>query len=235
MTTTTTELSMRPGATKPRKRGIELVRRLDPEESSLLVRAFEALREGMPASTREIHWVNLYLNGALTVDHHLREALHAWVTRIVAEVYADWPEVHLITYSFIVNPAGSQEGQPFHCDYAPTSSNLFVPLTEVSVRNATQFIRQPLQRTVPNERVEYGTLEDILDAEGWDAVEVTQLVPRPFTLLRLLPGTPHRGIGNGEDYDRVMFCVTLDVQPHVLEESVYFKYSSREYASIHEG
>jgi hypothetical protein len=216
------------------KRGIELVRRLDHDESSLLVRAFEACRAGMPASTRAIHWVNLYMNGALTVDHPLQRALHEWVTRIVAEVYADWPEVHLIAYSFIVNPAGNQDGQPFHCDYAPTSSNLFVPLTPVSLSNATQFIRQPLQRAVPNERVEFGTLEEILDAEGWDAVEVTQLVPRPFTLLRLLPSTPHRGIGNGADYDRVMFCVTIDDHPYPLEESVYFKYSTEEYESVPE-
>jgi hypothetical protein len=215
-----------------RNRGMELVRRLDEKEASLLRDAFEACRPGMPPDTTAIHWVNLYLNGTLTVSHPLQGALHDWVTRIVAEVYADWPEVHLITYSFIVNPAGNKEGQPFHCDYAPTSSNLFVPLTAVSVLNATQFIRQPLVRSVPNQNVEYGTAEDILAAEGWDSLEVTQLVPRPFTLLRLLPGTPHRGIGNGADYDRVMFCVTLDVQPHALAESVYFKYSSREYEPI---
>ena len=217
------------------KRGMELVRRLDDDEASLLRGAFAACQPGMPAGTRAIHWVNLYLNGALTVDHPQQGALHAWVQRIVAEVYADWPEVHLVTYSFIVNPAGNQDGQPFHCDYAMSSSNLFVPLTRVTVENATQFIRRPLARSVPNERVELGTTEDILDAEGWDAVEVSQLVPRPFTLLRLLPGTPHRGIGNGAEHDRVMFCVTVDDHPYELAESVYFKYSSHEHEPIQEG
>jgi hypothetical protein len=216
------------------KRGMEIIRQLDDDEASLLRAAFEACRPGIPASTQAIHWVNLYLNGELTVAHPTQRALHEWVTRTVAEVYADWPRVHLVTYSFIVNPAGNQDGQPFHCDYGRTSSNLFVPLTPVSVLNATQFIRQPLERSVPNDKVEFGMAEDILDAEGWDAVEVTQLVPRPFTLLRLLPGTPHRGIGNGADYDRVMFCVTLDDHAYPLEESVYFKYSSREYESITE-
>jgi hypothetical protein len=214
---------------------MEIIRRLDQDEASLLRRSFEACQPGMPASTHAIHWVNLYLNGELTVDHPSRQALHEWVTRIVAEVYADWPEVHLVTYSFVVNPAGNQEGQLFHCDYAATSSNLFVPLTAVSLLNATQFIRQPLLRTVPNENVEFGTAEEILDAEGWDGLEVSQLVPRPFTLLRLLPGTPHRGIGNGADYDRVMFCVTVDEHPHELPETVYFKYSAREYEPIPEG
>jgi hypothetical protein len=213
---------------------MEIIRRLDEGEASLLRASFDACRPGMPASTRAIHWVNLYLNGELTVDHPHRRALHEWVLRTVAEVYSDWPEIHLVTYSFIVNPAGNQDGQPFHCDYAPTSSNLFVPLTQVSLLNATQFIRQPLVRSVPNERVEFGTAEDIIHAEGWDALEVAQIVPRPFTLLRLLPGTPHRGIGNGADYDRLMFCVTVDDHPYPLAETVYFKYSSREHDPIPE-
>jgi hypothetical protein len=214
------------------KRGMEIIRKLDDEEASLLRAAFEACRPGLPASTQAIHWVNLYLNGELTVPHPTQRALHEWVTRTVAEVYADWASIHLVTYSFIVNPAGNRDGQPFHCDYAPTSSNLFVPLTQVSELNATQFIRQPLLRSVPNEKIEYGTAEEILDAEGWDALEVTQVVPRPFTLLRLLPGTPHRGIGNLADYDRVMFCVTVDDHPYELAESVYFKYSSSEHEPV---
>src|SRR5580692_6720665 len=95
------------------KRGMEIIRRLDDDEASLLRAAFEACRPGMPASTRAIHWVNLYLNGELTVGHPSQRALHAWVTRTVAEVYADWPRAHLVTYSFIVNPAGNRDGQPF--------------------------------------------------------------------------------------------------------------------------
>jgi hypothetical protein len=213
---------------------MEVIRRLDEDERKLLQAAFEACQPGMPKGTRSIHWVNLYLNGALTVDHPHCRALHDWMTRIIAEVYSDWPEVHLLTYSFIVNPAGSPEGQPFHVDYAPTCSNLFVPLTRVSLLNATQFIRQPLSRARLNESAEFGTLEDILDAEGCDAVEVTQLVSRPFTLLRLLPGTPHRGIANGDDHDRVMFCATVDDHDHPLAETVYYKYSSEEYETAHE-
>lgn len=214
------------------QRGMDLIRRLDEDEASLLRSAFEACQPAMPASERAIHWVNLYVNGELTVDHPSQAALHAWVTRTVAEIYADWPEVHLLSYSFVVNPAGNPEGQRFHWDYAPTSSNLLVPLTPVSVLNATQFIRRPLARAAPNGWGEFGTAEDILDAEGWDAIEIAQLVHRPFTLARLLPGTPHRGIGNGGDYDRVMFCVTVDDHPHELVETVYYKYTTREYEPI---
>ncbi len=65
-----------------------------------------------------------------------------------------------------------------------------------------------------------------------EIARVTQL-PRPFTLVRLLPGTPHRGIGNGADSDRVMLCVTVDERPHAIEGAVYF--SSREYEPVSGG
>jgi hypothetical protein len=154
------------------------------------------------------------------------------VTETIAEVYADWPERHVLASSFIVNPAGHPDAQPVHCDYTGTASTLCVPRTPVSLRNATQFIRQPLQRARLDHKAELGSLEDILEAEGCDAIEVTQLVCRPFCLLRLLPGTPHRGIGNGDTYDRVLLCVTVDDHPRHLAETVYFEYSESVYEPL---
>jgi hypothetical protein len=214
---------------KEDRRGMELIRRLDEHERLLLADAFDTCRPSMPQGERSIHWVNLYLNRAFTVEHRLRRALHDWVTRVVGEVYSEWPEVHLISYSFIVNPAGNPDGQPFHCDYTATSSNLFIPLTRVTARNALQFIRQRLSRARFDAKAEFGSLEDILDAEEADAIEVVQLVCRPFSLVRLLPNTPHRGIANGEDYDRVMLCVTVDDHYHPLAETPHFKYSTQAY------
>src|SRR5689334_10705077 len=138
--------------------------------------------------------MNLYLNRAFMVEHPLQRELHAWMTGNVAQLYSEWPETHVLAYGFITNPAGNPDGQPFHCDYGETSSNLFVPLTRVSLLNAAQFIRQPLTRAKLDHKAELGSLEDILDAEGCDAIEVVQLVCRPYSLIRLLPNTPHRGI-----------------------------------------
>src|SRR5262245_28109601 len=115
-----------------RRRGMEVIRRLDAAERQLLLDAYDACLANAPGGIRVIHWVNLYLNGAFTVDHPHRRALHAWVTRTVQEAYPDWPEVHLLAYGFNTNPAGNADGQPFHLDYTSTSSNLFVPLTRVS-------------------------------------------------------------------------------------------------------
>lgn len=211
------------------RRGVELLRRLDEGERGLLQAAFEGCRAGMPEGVRLIHWVNLFLNGEFMVDNPRQRELHDWVTRTVGDAYREWEEVHILAYGFIVNPAGNPDGQPFHCDYNATSSNLFVTMTPVSPRNAMQFIRQPFARARLDHKAEFGSLEDILDAEGCDVVEVAQLICRPFSLLRLLPDTPHRGIANGEDYDRVMFIVTVDTHPHVIRETAYFQYSSSEY------
>lgn len=216
-------------------RGMEVVRRLEEDERRLLRSAFEATRTSGPEGVSLIHWANLYLNRAFTMEHPWREELHAWVTRNVAHVYASWPEVHVLAYGFITNPAKNPHGQPFHVDYTRTSSNLFVPLTRVSPENATEFIRQPLTRARLDHKAEFGSLDDILDAEGCDAIEVVQLVCRPYSLIRLLPSTPHRGIANGEDYDRVMFFVTVDDHDHALPETAHFKYSTEEYTSVATG
>lgn len=212
------------------RRGMEILRRLPEDEQQLLRAAFDATRESTPRGISAIHWVNLYLNGDFTVDHRWKSDLHAWVIRNVAEIYESWPELHLLAYGFITNPAGNAEAQPFHVDYTRTSSNLFVPLTRVSPRNATEFIAQPLAGM--DHKAEFGSVEDILDAEGRDAIEVRQLVCRPYSLIVLQPDTPHRGIGNGEAYDRVVFFCTVDDHRHVIAETSHVEYSSRVYASV---
>ncbi|MBK8266392.1 MAG: hypothetical protein IPK80_34330 [Nannocystis sp.] len=197
------------------RRDLEFVRALTPPERDLLL----AAHASVPASCApEIHWTNLYVDGAFVAEAPQRDRLHSWVLRLVAEVYADWPEVHLISYGFVVNPAGSSAEQPFHCDYGVTTSNLFIPLTRVTLNNATRFIRQPLARARPRTTDFIGTVDEILEAEGCEVLEVVQLACRPFCLLRLLPGTPHAGVPNREDYDRAMFWVTVDSQPRRIGE-----------------
>jgi hypothetical protein len=211
---------------------MDVLRRLSDHEQRLVRAAFEATKASGPEPASTIHWVNLYLNHAFTVEHPFREELHAWVTRTVAEAYATWPEVHLLAYGFITNPARNPRTQPFHFDYTRTSSTLFVPLTRVTPENATEFIREPLRRARMDHKAELGNLDQILEAEGCDAIEVVQVICRPYSLLRLRPDTPHRGIANREDYDRVMFIATVDDHDHELAETAHFQYSTEEYGAI---
>ncbi len=203
-----------PGAPAARL-GLELIRPLAADEQSLLLEA----HRGVPrARALEIHWTNLFVDGAFVGASEDRDRLHNWVLRLLGEAYGDWPVVHVISYGFVVNPAGSTAEQPFHCDYGVTTSSLFIPLTRVTLNNAMRFIRQPLARARPRTTDAIGTLDEILDLEGADAVEVVQIACRPFCVLCLLPGTPHAGIPNREAYDRTMFWITVDSVPRRVGE-----------------
>jgi agmatinase len=204
-------------AAKIAKPGMELLRSLGPDERELVLDGFRACEPLMPHAP-EVHWINVFYNGAHPVDFPRRGALDAWVRRAVAEAYRDWPEVHILSYGYMVNPVGSTQYQPFHCDYSATSSNLFVPLTRATVSNATQYLNAPLARATVGEVDVIGEIDAIMDAEGALAMEVSQLVCRPFCLLKLNPMTPHRGVPNRDDHDRVMLWVTVDSHPHALAE-----------------
>jgi len=47
-----------------------------------------------------------------------------------------------------------------------------------------------------------------LDFEKAKYLQISQIVCKPFAILKLFPGVSHRGIANGEDYDRGMFWIT---------------------------
>jgi hypothetical protein len=129
----------------------------------------------------------------------------------------------VLSYGFLINPASSKKDQKFHCDYTYTSSSLFVPLTPMTHLNAFQFLRAPLAKSRMDSLGNFGEEEDILGAEGVAFLEITQVTCRPFCLLRLLPNTPHRGVTNRGDYERVLFWVTVDDHYHELQETMYFK------------
>ena len=203
----------RPPASAAR-RGLELIRLLAADEQSLLL---EAHRVVPGARAGDSLTNNLFVDGAFVGATEVRDRLHTCAAA-PREVYADWPVVHLISYGFVVNPAGSTAEQTFHCDYGVTTSSLFIPLTRVTLNNAMRFIRQPLARARPRTTDAIGTVDEILDLEDASVVEVVQLACRPFCLLRLLPGTPHAGIPNREDYDRTMFWVTVDSVPRCVGE-----------------
>ena len=55
----------------------------------------------------------------------------------------------------------------------------------------------------------------MLDREGVTHLEVTQIISRPFSILKLMPNVIHRGIANKEDYDRNMFFISTSRTDHI--------------------
>jgi len=208
--------------------GIFYQRTLKDDEKSTLLEAYEAVKDDMPHDD-EVCWLNIFLNKKQTFpDAEFTLPLQELVNDLLSEMYKDidfaFPEKHVLAYGFITNPAGSKKIQHFHCDYTMTVSNLFIPLTKVSLKNSTQFISTKLNNAKMDKWDNFGaTPEDVMESEGIDCLVVSQLVSKPWTVLRMNPGSPHRGIQNGDDYDRVMFFVTMDKYYHELVENATFK------------
>jgi len=199
--------------------GIRVVRMLNDQEQDLLKKVYRSVEKDLVKERTEIIWQNLFLNNNHCFQHDSVQELDAWIKSLLDVVFHDWPQVHILSYGFILNAAGTGKNQNWHYDYTVSSANLFVPLTRITYKNATQFLEIPLRATKKTSTGSFeGDLEDFFESEGIDAVVVKQVICKPFCLLKMLPGTPHRGIGNSDNYDRVLFWVTVDNHYHELKE-----------------
>jgi hypothetical protein len=85
----------------------------------------------------------MYLIGCCSLQ------IDAMVHSMLREFYPDEPPRTILSYGFITAPSNGLNCQSWHYDYAPTVSNLFVPLTAITHRNSTQFIRGKLAMPMP--------------------------------------------------------------------------------------
>jgi len=222
------------------QQGIEYMRECDSTEIERLKIAYEQTAKtsgspmaGEPAEDngdnnaspkkKEITWVNLFNNGkhAPCFDQHpLKQELSDWVRSLVKENYPLEPDRAILSYGFITAPKHGKKDQTWHFDYGEKVSNLFVPMTEVTPKNGTQFIRGTLKTDMPANNY-FPEPNEVMRLEGANHMEICQVISKPYTLLKLYPGTCHRGIANGEDYDRVLFFVTTNPTEMDLGESSY--------------
>jgi hypothetical protein len=116
-----------------------------------------------------------------------------WVNSLLNEFYTEPREI--VSFGFINSPKKGTSDQPWHLDYGRQVSNLFVPLHELTIHNSTQFIRGPLSLLTPmpesNNFLQGPT--EIMKSEGKKFLEVTQLICKPFMILKLHCGIVHRG------------------------------------------
>ena len=75
---------------------------------------------------------------------------------------------------------------------------------------------------------------ELMAAANVDALEIRQLVAPPFAVLKLFPNTLHRGIANGENYDRFTFCIcTAPRAIDIGERSLAYEFGSHELQDPH--
>jgi phosphatidylglycerophosphate synthase len=213
--------------------GIHYQRPCKEEEVYLLKKIFEECRVLFKIPKREetkIYWVNLFHNGQphpkLAQDGQWSD-MNAWIGSLMKEFWPGQTRV-LLSCGFIISPGQTNEDQQWHHDYGRHVSNLFIPLTPVTVNNSTQYLRHPHGRMKINADDEneqnYPSPETMLDEQQVDYLELCQPIVRPFSILKLAPGTVHRGIANRELTDRILFFVCTNDKAMDLQESYGMNY-----------
>lgn len=227
--------------------GIQFQRSCTEEEKQILLETFATCKslikdkEGdSSVASKEISWFNLYSEG----EYHpfidqipTFPAFKKLVMQLIEENYAPDDPRYILSYGYITGPKNGEKSQTWHHDYCKGVSNIFIQLQQDTTNNATQFIRrpdrgQPKSFNVDDYENNYGNgnyyppPHEMLDREGVTHLEVTQIIARPFSVVKLMPNVIHRGIANKEDYDRNMFFISTsrtDKIPYLGEGTVVFK------------
>lgn len=214
---------------KPELMGFRYVGTVPQEARPLLTRAYDDLKRSMGAAwdqqiaAGEICWMNIWQEDeegdvmALS-DRALAQELHDWCLKASGQ-FAEQGAI-MDGYGFVVNPVGSKP-QAWHVDYTTDAAAIWIPLTQFTDRNATQFITLPettpehvLERVASNvDEVDFAAL-----VRGVDHFEVHQIVAQPMSVLYMGRGTIHRGISNTGDDNRISFYVSLHF---ITDYSVY--------------
>lgn len=180
-------------------------------------------KDNSDSNKAEISWINLFHSGkhaAFWAQHPLKKDMDKWVRDLIVENFPNEKDRVILSYGFITAPKNGKIDQKWHLDYAETVSNLFVNMSEVTQKNATQFIRGPLKQPMPEDNY-YPNPNEIMNIEGASHLVLNQVISKPFNLFKLYPGVCHRGIGNGENYDRVLFFISTNPTPLDLNEKSY--------------
>lgn len=206
--------------TATRNRGIEHMRMCTEAERSFIKQEHDQLVKSpkIEAGGGVIYWNNLYINGAWLADYAKKAEMEALVNSLLREFYPRQKR-YLRSCGFITSPANSKKSQAWHYDYSAGTSNLFIPLVDTTPRNATQFIRGERPEPLPVSQC-FPPPNHLLSAksENLNAVEMSQVVCKAYSILKMFPCVMHRGIQNGENHDRVLFFVSSDDVPISLEE-----------------
>lgn len=218
---------------KPELMGFRYVGTVPQEARPLLTRAYEDLKRSMGTrwdeqiAEKEICWMNVWQEDeegdAMELsDKALAKELHDWCLKASGQ-FAEKGAI-MDGYGFVVNPIGSKQ-QVWHVDYTTDAAAIWIPLTQFTDRNATQFITLP--ETTPEEALEKvaSNVDDVdVDAlaRSVDHFQVHQIVAKPMSVLYMGRGTIHRGITNSGDDNRISFYISLHF---IRDYSVYPYYA----------
>ncbi len=165
---------------------------------------------------KDIFWINFWQRsdpGVKIADIPEWDYLCQWANQILQEHYPD--DTTLDSFGIIMNPIGSPD-QYWHIDYGGGYSTVFVPLTEISTLNATQYISMPSPVSDDVKKEIYSDIDNINFnklASIVSCIEVKQKIAPPFSILKMDFGCIHRGISNRDKYHRVLYWMSFSNNP----------------------
>ena len=219
----------------PALMGFKVVGKVPSTVQPLLVRAYESLKRDLgrkwdeQIAAREICWMNIWQEDDEGDSMELSDkALAAELDDWCRKAALDYGEANAVMdgYGFVVNPMGSNP-QVWHVDYTTDAAAIWIPLSQFTEKNATQFVTLPentpeavLERIASNvDNVDVGAI-----ARDIDHFQVHQIVAKPMSVLYMGRGTIHRGISNTGADHRIAFYISLhfirdyDVYPYKADE-----------------
>jgi hypothetical protein len=204
--------------------GIRAIRSLEEEERDIIQRAYNSHRPQQQFKNN--YCIDMFhrggtANGITITSMTGEEVEDTCGANVTAHDKKELEQlVHKIAgdrivqdYGFIVAPANSTLYQHFHNDYSNTLSTYWIPLVDLTSRNAPQFIPNFVGYPTEGEKM-FGSEFTLMENEGLLGMVVAQTICRAFTLVYMAPRTIHRGIPNGEKYDRPMFVIEMDDEPY---------------------
>lgn len=104
----------------------------------------------------------------------------------------------MITCGFLFNPRDNSTTQDFQIDFDDkTSSTIFIPIAHLISENSPQVACIKTKNHFTEANIMGKTEIEVL----------TQIVCKPYTIIKMNSDSIHRGIGNRSNIDRPMFFI----------------------------
>lgn len=210
---------------KPWKMGFEYLGMVGRKRQLLLHQVLTNVQEGMGREwdarllAKEIFWLNLWqdeadaeeaVKVARVSSPEIAREIRRWCRKAVRN-YCGRKAI-MDGYGFIVNPKDSPAFQPWHIDYTTDAAVIWIPITQLTPENATEYITLPndMPDTALEEVASY--VDEVNINRLGNALEyytISQLIAKPMSVLYMKRGTIHRGIPNRSGDHRIVFYISI--------------------------
>lgn len=202
---------------------MDWIRHITEDEQHIVQDVYETcLAYQMMDKVNDIYWYNVYSDLQYHIQSSNIDELEQFIEVLGQELFPQWTRRSIVSVCIIVAPLEMTGNQPWHIDYTGREGHCFIPLTPLTLLNSTQFIRKKwtddeLQKL---QSASFPDLERLMQCVNTSTINVEQVVCKEYSILRMQPGTVHRGVMNQGTRERVMLCIVFNDDHIVINEPV---------------